>query len=73
MFLFLFFLVMEVFLRMFRKVGVEKVFNSYFKCRKVNINYVCFVDDLFIFVRGDLGLVKVVVEVFKEFVDFFGL
>lgn len=69
----LFFLAMEVLSRMLRKAGAEKVFNSHPKCRKANINHVCFADDLLIFVRGDLGSAKAVVEVFKEFADFSGL
>lgn len=65
--------VMEVFFRMFGKFGEGKVFNVYFKCGKVKLNYLCFLDDLFIFFRGDIKLVNVVIGVFGEFVFIFGL
>ncbi|GJT22461.1 hypothetical protein Tco_0892398 [Tanacetum coccineum] len=65
---YLFTLVMEVLMLILqRKVEASDSFTYHHYCSKLNIINLCFADDLFLFVHGDVNLAKVIMEALDEF------
>ncbi|GJR26293.1 putative ribonuclease H-like domain-containing protein [Tanacetum coccineum] len=65
---YLFTLVMEVLtLIIQRRVEVSNMFTYHHYCSKLNIINLCFADDLFLFVHGDVNSAKVIIEALDEF------
>ena len=42
-------------------------------CNKMRLNHLCFADNLFIFCRGDLQSVEIIMSTLKDFHSLFGL
>nr|XP_043625440.1 uncharacterized protein LOC122596860 [Erigeron canadensis] len=71
---YLFTLVMEVFnLIMCKNIEDSKDYKYYFGCKELNLSHICFVDDLLVLCKGDLGSVKVVKKPLEEFSSVSGL
>ncbi|GJV06019.1 hypothetical protein Tco_1343675 [Tanacetum coccineum] len=65
---YLFTLVMEVLtLIIQRRVEASNTFTYHHYCSKLNIINLCFADDLFLFVHGDVNSAKVIMEALDEF------
>lgn len=69
----LFVLIMEYLHRFLQKMGKNPNFHYHSKCERLKIVELSFADDLLIFTRGDVGLVKLAMQTMKEFSDTTGL
>ncbi|GKB58364.1 protein LAZ1, partial [Tanacetum coccineum] len=66
--LYLFTLVMEVLtLILHRRVRLSDTLCYHHNCEELNIINVCFVDDLFLFTRGEMDLAKLIMDALDEF------
>ncbi|XP_022032624.1 uncharacterized protein LOC110933726 [Helianthus annuus] len=71
---YLFTMVMEVLTLILNKAAeLDSSFRFHNKCEKQMIIKVCFADDLFLFTRGDVGSVKVVMRSLQQFEKVSGL
>ncbi|XP_022023605.1 uncharacterized protein LOC110923858 [Helianthus annuus] len=71
---YLFTMVMEILTLILNKAAeLDSSFRFHNKCEKQMIINVCFADDLFLFARGDVGSVKVVMRSLKQFEEASGL
>ncbi|XP_021991415.1 uncharacterized protein LOC110888183 [Helianthus annuus] len=70
---YLFTLIMEVLSLMLQKMALNPAFKFHSHCSKQKIINVSFADDLFVFVNGDTGSVKLVRNVLEKFTSVSGL
>ncbi|KAJ0568029.1 putative RNA-directed DNA polymerase [Helianthus annuus] len=71
---YLFTMVMEVLTLILAKTAMlDATFRFHNKCEKQMIINLCFADDLFLFARGEVSSVKVIVKSLKEFQEVSGL
>ncbi|XP_021991402.1 uncharacterized protein LOC110888172 [Helianthus annuus] len=70
---YLFTLIMEVLSLMLQKMALNPAFKFHSHCSKQKIINVSFADDLFVFVNGDIGSVKLVRNVLEKFTSVSGL
>ncbi|XP_021992554.1 uncharacterized protein LOC110889344 [Helianthus annuus] len=70
---YLFTLIMEVLSLMLQKMALNPAFKFHSHCSKQKIINVSFADDLFVFVNGDTGSVKLVQKVLEKFTSVSGL
>ncbi|XP_055831091.1 uncharacterized protein LOC129900187 [Solanum dulcamara] len=64
---FLYVIVMEYLSRNLKELGTDTQFKHHPKCQKLDITYLSFVDDLLMFVKGDLASVSLLHEKFAIF------
>ncbi|GKA63786.1 RNA-directed DNA polymerase, eukaryota, reverse transcriptase zinc-binding domain protein [Tanacetum coccineum] len=71
---YLFTLVMEAFNIIMRKnISENKEFKYHYRCHKLGITHLCFVDDLLVFCHGDTKLVSVIKDALEEFSSYSAL
>lgn len=58
---------MEYLNRCLQRMERNHNFNHYAKCEKSSLTNLCFADDLFIFARGDIGSVELLMDAFGVF------
>lgn len=69
----LFVLCMEVLSRMLTRAKEEKIFDDHPMCGRLKITHLCFVDDLMMFLRGDVPSATRLVQTFNTFANTSGL
>lgn len=66
-------MVMEYLHRVLQNLDLIPNFNDHPKCDKLKINNICFANESFLFVRGDLELVRLMMDKFIKFSNAIGL
>lgn len=69
----LFVIIMEYLHRVLETLALNPNFNFHPKCENMKITNPCFVDDLFLFARGDLESVRVMMNKIRKFTAATGL
>lgn len=62
----LFVLIMEYLHRILQRLQDDPNFNFHPKCEKLKIINLCFVDDILVCVRGDIGSMKLIMQKMKK-------
>ena len=64
---------MEYLSRILKEVGEKREFKFYEKCNKIEINHLCFADDLLLFCNGDYVSMGLMLQGLKLFLATSGL
>ncbi|XP_028070654.1 uncharacterized protein LOC114273089 [Camellia sinensis] len=70
---YLFVLAMEILAKILAEKSMQPLFKFHWRCEKTKIINLCFADDLMIFSKGDVPIVKLVMEGLEEFSNLSGL
>ena len=70
---FLFIIAMEAFSRSLSLVARRQDFQFHPKCKDINLTHLCFADDIFLFARGTISSVKVILDELNRFEGCSGL
>ena len=70
---FLFLIAMEAFSRSLSKATLHPRFDFHPKCKGINLSHICFVDDIFIFAKGNATSVEIIMDELAKFEAFSGM
>ena len=70
---FLFLIAMEAFSRSFSRAVLHPNFDFHSRCKQINLSHLCFVDDLFIFTKGNVDSVRITMDELAKFEAFSGM
>ena len=70
---FLFLIAMEALSRPLSKAVLHPCFEFHPKCKQINLLHLCFVDDLFLFAKGNVDSVQITMDELAKFEAFSGM